>query len=56
MYYHCNPTVGISVKVAQGKDQGKYEQFWQSIHVKGFLKRPSAQTAGELLNLSRNQL
>jgi hypothetical protein len=45
--------------VAQGNDQGKY-QYWQSIHghrqVKGFLKRPSAQRAEELLNLSGNQL
>jgi hypothetical protein len=38
----------------------KHEEHWQSIHghrqAKGFLKNPSAKRAGELLNLSRNQL
>jgi hypothetical protein len=39
----------------------KHEEHWQSIcgqkQAKGFLKRkPSARKAGELLNLSRNQL
>jgi len=60
MCHHCNPIIGISVKAAQGNDQGKHEQYWQSIHgqreAKGFLLRLSAQTAGELFNLSRNQL
>jgi len=35
-------------------------ELWQSIHgqmqARGFLKRPSDKRAGELLNLSRNQL
>jgi len=38
----------------------KHEAYWQSIcgqrQAKGFLKRPSAKRAGELLNLSRDQL
>jgi hypothetical protein len=38
----------------------KHTEYWQSIHgqrqARGFLKRPSAKRAGELLSLSRNQL
>jgi hypothetical protein len=38
----------------------KHEEHWQSVHgqrqAKGFLKNPSARKAGDLLNLSRNQL
>jgi hypothetical protein len=38
----------------------KHEEIWQSIHgqkqAKGFLKKQSARKAGELLNLSTNQL
>jgi hypothetical protein len=58
------PAMGISSKVAREVIRGwtnrKHEEYWQSIHgqkqTKGFLKRPSAKKAGELLNLSRNQL
>jgi hypothetical protein len=38
----------------------KHEEHWQSIcgqrQAKGFLKKPSAKKAGELLKLSRNRL
>jgi hypothetical protein len=38
----------------------KLEEYWQFIHgqnqAKGLLKRPSAKSAGELLNLIINQL
>jgi len=38
----------------------KRDGYWQFIRgqsqAKGFLKKPSAKRAGELLNLSRNQL
>jgi hypothetical protein len=38
----------------------KHKEYWQSIRgqrqAKGFLKTPSAKRAGDLLNLSRNQL
>jgi hypothetical protein len=58
------PALGISAKVAMGVIRDwmsmKYNEHWQSIRgqrqVKGFLKKPSATKAGELLNLSRNQL
>jgi len=37
----------------------KLEEYWQFIHgqnqVKGLLKRPYAKSAGELLNLIKNQ-
>jgi hypothetical protein len=56
--------LSISAKVAKGAVRDwvnrKHEEHLQSIHrqrqVKGFLKKPSAKKAGELLNLSRNQL
>jgi hypothetical protein len=56
------PALGISAKVSRGAIRGwtstKQEEYWQSIcgqwHAKGFLKRPSAERAGELLNLSRS--
>jgi hypothetical protein len=56
--------LGISAKVARGVIRDwtsrKHEEHWQSIHgqrqAKGFLKKPSAKNAGELLNVSRNQL
>jgi hypothetical protein len=58
------PTVGISAKVARGVIRDwmsrKHEGHWQSIRgqrqAKGFLKKPSAKKAGELLSLIRNQL
>jgi hypothetical protein len=38
----------------------KHKEHWQSVRgqrqAKGFLKKPCAKKAGELLNLSRNQL
>jgi hypothetical protein len=38
----------------------KHEEHWQSIcgkrHTEGFLEKPSAKEAAELLDLSRNQL
>jgi len=57
------PALGISAKVARGVIRGwtsrKLEEYWQSMQEQrqgnGFLKRPSAKRAGELLNLSRNQ-
>jgi hypothetical protein len=53
-----------SAKVARGVIRDwtsrKHEEHWQSIRgqkqAKGFLKKPSARKADELLNLSRNQL
>jgi hypothetical protein len=58
------PALGISAKIAREVIRGwmnrKHAEYWQSIHgqrqAKGFLKRPSAKRAGELLSLSRNQL
>jgi hypothetical protein len=58
------PALGISAKVARGVIRywasRKHEEHWQSLRgrkqAKGFLKNPSARKAGELLNLSRNQL
>jgi hypothetical protein len=58
------PALGISAKVAMGVIRDwksrKHKEHWQSMHgqrqAKGFLKKPSARKAGELLNLSRNQL
>jgi hypothetical protein len=58
------PALGMSAKVARevitGWTNKKHKEYSQSIHVqkqaKGFLKRPSAKRAGELLNLNRNQL
>ena len=54
----------ISAKVATGLmrewTSRKHEERWQSVceqrQDKGCLKKPSAKRAGELLNLSRNQL
>jgi hypothetical protein len=54
----------MSAKVARGVIRGwtswKLEEYWQSIRrqrqAKGFLKRPSAKRAWELLNFSRSQL
>jgi hypothetical protein len=56
--------LAISAKFARGVFRDwtskKHEEYWQSIHgqrqAKGFLKRHSGKRAGELLNLSRNQL
>jgi hypothetical protein len=66
MCYLCNHIVGISVKVAQGSDQGVDKQQTQAVNtsspfmeknrLRAFVTRPSAKTAGELLNLSTNQL
>ena len=58
------PALSISAKIAREVIRGwtyrKHTEYWQSIHgqrqAKGFLKRPSARRAGELLSLSRNQL
>jgi hypothetical protein len=58
------PALGISAKVARGVitdwTSRKHKEHWQSIRgqiqAKGFLKKPSARQAGELLNLSRNQI
>jgi hypothetical protein len=58
------PALGISANVARGVIRDwtsrKHEEHWQSIRgqkqAKGFLKKPSARKAGELLKLSRNQL
>jgi hypothetical protein len=58
------PALGVSAKVVRvvirDWTSRKHEEHWQSIrgqrHAKGFLKMPSARKAGELLNLSRNQL
>jgi hypothetical protein len=58
------PALSISVKVARRVIRDwtsrKHEEHWQSIRgqrqSKGFLKKLSAKEAGELLNLSRNQL
>jgi len=57
-----HPILGISARVARGVIRDwtsrKHEEHWQSLHgqrhTKGFLKRPSAKKAGELLNLSKN--
>jgi hypothetical protein len=54
----------ISVEVATGLirewTSRKYEERWQSVceqrQDKGFLKKPSAKRAGELLSLCRNHL
>jgi hypothetical protein len=53
------PALGIFPNVASGvKNQtgSKHEEHWQSVHgqrqAKGFLRRPSAKKAGELLNLA----
>jgi hypothetical protein len=51
-------------KGCHGNDQGlgkqEIEEHWQSIHGQrqaiGFLNRLSAKTAGEFINLGRNQL
>jgi len=58
------PVLDISAKVARGVlrrwTKRKHEGYWQSIHgqsqAKGFLKKTSAKTSGELLNLNRSQL
>jgi ribonuclease HI len=58
------PAMGISTKsageVIRELMNRKCVKYWQSIHgpkqAKGFLKRPSAKTAGELLSFSSNQL
>jgi hypothetical protein len=58
------PALGISAKIAweviRRWTNRKHIKYWQSIHgqrqAKGFLKRPSAKRAGQLLSLSRNQL
>jgi hypothetical protein len=48
------------MKVSRGWTNRKHEEYWQSIHeqkqVKSFLIQSSAINAGELLNLSGNQL
>jgi hypothetical protein len=48
------------MEVICGCTNKKHEEYSQSIHgqkqAKGFLKRPSAKRAGELVNLSRNRL
>jgi hypothetical protein len=56
--------VGMPTKVARGLMWDwtcrKHEEHWQSVcgqrHTKGFLEKPSAKEAAELLYLSRNQL
>jgi len=55
--------LGISTKAARGVNRdwtSRKHEYWQSIHgqrqAKGFLKRHYGKTAGELLNLSKNQL
>jgi hypothetical protein len=56
--------LGISAKITREVIRGwtnrKHAEYWQSVRgqrqAKGFLKRPSAKRAGELLSLSRNQL
>jgi hypothetical protein len=58
------PALGISAQAARGVNRDwmskKHGVYWQStcgqLEAKGFLKRPSAEQAGELLSLSRNQL
>lgn len=58
------PTLGVSARVSRGlsRDWTSREdgEYWQAFHgqrlVKGFLKRLCVKTAGELHNLSRNQL
>jgi hypothetical protein len=58
------PALGISAKVAREVIRDwtsrKHQKHWQSIRgqrqAKGFLKKPSAKKAGELLSLKRNQL
>jgi hypothetical protein len=58
------PALGISAEVAREVIRNwksrKHEKHWLPIRrqrqAKGFLKKPSAKEAGELLNLSRNQL
>jgi ribonuclease HI len=57
-----DPALSIAAKVLRGVvsdwTSRKHEEHWQSIRrqkqAKGFLKKPSARKAGELLNLSRN--
>jgi hypothetical protein len=47
-------------RLIRGWTSRKHTEYWQSVRgqrqAKGFLKRPSAKRAGELLSLSRNQL
>jgi hypothetical protein len=58
------PFLGVSAKIAREVirrwTNRKHTEYWQSIHgqrqARGFLKRPSAKRAGELLSLSRNKL
>jgi ribosomal protein L34 len=55
------PALGTSAKVATEVSRGwtnkKHEEYWQSIcgkrQAKGFLKRPTAKNATELLSLRR---
>jgi hypothetical protein len=62
-FIRCEYALGISAKVASGVIRGwtnRKDENCQSIHgqrqAKGFLTTPSAKRAGELLNLSINQL
>jgi hypothetical protein len=65
-HLHTDPksTLGISAKVARGVFRNctgrGHEEHWLSAHgqkpAKSCLKRPSAKKAGELFNLSRNQI
>ena len=58
------PAFGISAEVARGLIRDvtsrKHKEYWQSIYgqrqAKVFLRRPIAERAGQLLDLSRNQL
>ena len=55
--------LGISIMVARGvtrnwmsrENKGQLQSIRRQRQAKGFLKRPSAKRARELLNLSRNQ-
>jgi hypothetical protein len=64
IYQPEKPALSISEKVAREASRAsksrKHNVYWQTIcgqtHVNGILKGPSPKKAGELLNLSRNQL
>jgi hypothetical protein len=58
------PVLDIYTKVARGvirswtkgKQEGTGSPFMDKARLRAFFKKPSAKIAGELLNLSRNQL
>jgi len=64
IYQPEKPVQSVSEKVAREVSRAwksrKHNVYWEAIcrqmHFNGFLKGPSPKKAGELLNLSRNQL